>query len=47
MLLENVIELSQDPFGNFAVQKIIEVSSKEVIQQIAQKLSKITAQLSL
>jgi hypothetical protein len=31
MLLENVIELSQDPFGNFAVQKIIEVTTPEKV----------------
>lgn len=47
MLLENVIELSQDPFGNFAVQKIIEVTTPEKVQLIAKEVAKVAAQLSL
>lgn len=44
---ENLVELSQDPFGNFAVQKMIEVASTEQKKLIVSQIKGQVRQMSL
>jgi len=34
-LSANLFELAQDPFGNFAVQKLIETANQNEVKQLA------------